>query len=61
MPAILAQNPDSGLIDYGDTDVLHKDHDAVVTFLDFYRQGKSGDDLKYLVFDSQTDNVPEPF
>lgn len=54
MLAILAQDPDSGLIDYGDTDVLHKDHDAVVlTFLDFYRQGKSGDDLKYLVFDSK--------
>lgn len=54
MLAILAQDPDSGLIDYGDTDVLHKNHDAVVlTFLDFYKQGKSGDDLKYLVFDSK--------
>jgi hypothetical protein len=47
-------NQNSGLIDYGDMDVLHKDHDAVVlTFLDFYRQGNSGDDLKYLVFDSK--------
>lgn len=54
MLAILAQDPDSGLIDYGDTDVLHKNHDAVVlTFLDFYREGKSGDELKYLVFDSK--------
>ena len=54
MLAILAQDPDSGLIDYGDTDVSHKNHNTVVlTFLDFYRQDKSGDDLKYLVFDSK--------
>jgi hypothetical protein len=54
MLAILAQDPDSGVIDYGDTDVLHKDHDSVVlTFLDFYRQGSCGDDLKFLVFDSK--------
>ncbi len=54
MLAILAQDPDSGLIDYGNTDVLHKDQNKVVlTFLDFYRQDKSGDDLKYLVFDSK--------
>ena len=54
MLAILAQDPDSGLIDYGDTNVLHKNHNAVVlTFLDFYKQGESGDDLKYLVFDSK--------
>jgi len=52
--AILAQDPDSGLIDYGDTNVLHKNQDEVVlTFLDFYKQGKSGDELKYLVFDSK--------
>ncbi len=54
MLAILAQDPDSGLIDYGDTDVLHNNQDAVVlTFLDFYRQDTSGDDLKFLVFDSK--------
>jgi hypothetical protein len=54
MLAILAQDPDSGLIDYGDTDVLHRNQSEVVlTFLDFYRRGKSGDDLKYLVFDSK--------
>ena len=65
MPAILSQDPDFGLIDYGDTDVSHKDHDAaVLTFLDFYNQGKFGDDLKYLVFDSSVQGwfyfPPEP-
>ena len=54
MPAILAQDSDSGLIDYGDIDVLHKNQNEVVlTFLDFYRRNKSGDNLKYLVFDSK--------
>ena len=55
MLAILAQDPDSGIIDYGDTDILHKDQDAVILeFLDFYKQGGSSDDsLKYLVFDSK--------
>jgi hypothetical protein len=52
--AVLVQDPDSGLIDYGDTTVRHAQQEAVVlTFLDFYRQGPSGDDLKYLVFDSK--------
>ena len=49
--AILAQDPDSGLIDYGDTIVLHK-NDTVLTFLDFYKHDSS-DTLKYLVFDSK--------
>ncbi len=54
MLAILAQDPDSGLIDYGHTNVLHKNHNKVIlTFLDFYKQGKSGDNLKYLIFDSK--------
>ena len=52
--AVLAQDADSGLIDYGDTNVLHKDQNAVVLeFLDFYRQSKTGNELKYLVFDSK--------
>jgi len=54
MLTILAQDPDSGLIDYGDTNVLHKNQNAVVlTFLDFYRQDGSDEELKYLVFDSK--------
>jgi len=57
MLVLLAQDPDSGLIDYGDTDVLHKDQNAVVLeFLDFYRQGGPGYELKYLVFDSKFTN-----
>ncbi len=52
--AVLAQDADSGLIDYGDTNILHKDQNAVVLeFLDFYRQSKTGNELKYLVFDSK--------
>ncbi len=52
--AVLAQDSDSGIIDYGDADILHKKQDAVVLeFLDFYRQDKSKDELKYLVFDSK--------
>jgi hypothetical protein len=48
MLAVLAQDPDSGIIDYGNTNVLHKDESAVVLeFLDFYRRsaGKK-DNLK---------------
>ncbi len=53
--AILAQDPDSGIIDYGDTNVMHKNENAVVLeFLDFYRSGNPNDSsLKYLVFDSK--------
>ena len=51
---MLAQDSDSGIIDYGDADILHKKQNAVVLeFLDFYRQDKSKDELKYLVFDSK--------
>jgi hypothetical protein len=53
--AILAQDPDSGIIDYGDTNVMHKNENAVVLeFIDFYRSGNPNDSsLKYLVFDSK--------
>lgn len=55
MLSVLAQDPDSGIIDYGDTNLVHKDKNTVVTqFLDFYREGSpEGTDLKYLVFDSK--------
>lgn len=58
MLSVLAHDPDSGIIDYGDTDVLHKNESAVVLeFLDFYRaDNPQKDDLKYLVFDSKFTN-----
>lgn len=57
MLAVLAQDADSGIIDYGNTNILHKNESAVVLeFLDFYRDGNSRKDLKYLVFDSKFTN-----
>ena len=56
LPSILAavsQDPDSGIITYGDTTIKHDNtNDVVVEFLDFYKDA-GGDDLKYLVFDSK--------
>lgn len=56
--AVLAQDPDSGLIDYGDTTVLHKnEHAVILEFLDFYKEGDAEEStLKYLVFDSKFTN-----
>jgi len=58
MLAVIAQDQDSGIIDYGNADILHKQQDAVVLeFLDFYRSGdKSNNSLRYLVFDSKFTN-----
>lgn len=59
MLAVLAESPDSGIIDYGDTTVVHKNQDAVVLeYLDFYKQEQNGqkNELKYLVFDSKFTN-----
>ena len=59
MLAVLAHDPDSGLIDYGSANVLQKDESAVVLeFLDFYREGntKIENKLRYLVFDSKFTN-----
>ena len=55
MLAVLAQDPDSGIIDYGDTTVRHKNEPKIVLeFLDFYKEGKfEKNKLKYLVFDSK--------
>ncbi|WP_321415839.1 hypothetical protein [uncultured Desulfobacter sp.] len=51
--AVLAQDPDSGIITYGDTNVRHQQKNQVaIEFLDFYN-ANSGNDLKYLVFDSK--------
>lgn len=58
MLAVLAQDPDSGIIEYGDTNIRHKnEHDVVLEFLDFYRDGNKKDkSLRYLVFDSKFTN-----
>lgn len=51
--AVLAQDPDSGIITYGDTTIRHEQkNDIAIEFLDFYNS-KGGNDLKYLVFDSK--------
>jgi transposase len=53
--AVLAQDPESGLLCYGDTTVRHDRQDNVVLeFMDFYHSEKQADkQLKYLVFDSK--------
>jgi len=58
MLAVLAQDPDSGLIDYGDANVTHKNESSIVLeFLDFYRQApEEKRRLRYLVFDSKFTN-----
>jgi transposase len=58
MLAILAHDPDSGIIDYGHAHVMHKGASKVVLeYLDFYRSGCHGhEDLKFLVFDSKFTN-----
>lgn len=58
MLAVLAQDPDTGIIDYGNCDVLHKAQSSVVLeYLDFYKQSDVGkQNLKYLVFDSKFTN-----
>lgn len=59
MLAVLASDPDSGLINYGSADVLQKDEsDVVLEFLDFYRTGdnKKENKLRYIIFDSKFTN-----
>jgi len=51
--AVLAQDPDSGIITYGDTNIRHEQQsDVAVEFLDFYNSN-GGTNIKYLVFDSK--------
>ena len=51
--AALAQDPDSGILCYGDTTVKHDNQDGVILeFLDFYREG-TGQEVKFVVFDSK--------
>jgi hypothetical protein len=50
--AVIAQDPENGIICYGDTTIRHDNQDAVaLEFLDFYKA--SGADVKCLVFDSR--------
>ena len=59
MLAVLEHDPDSGLIDYGHTQVVQKkESDVVLEFLDFYRGNQKGRDypLQYIVFDSKFTN-----
>ncbi len=55
MLAVLAQEPDSGIIDYTDSNIRHNNEpEVVLEFLDFYRDGNPKDtSLKYIVFDSK--------
>ena len=51
--AALAQDPDTGILCYGDTTIKHDNQDGVILeFLEFYREG-TGNDVKYVVFDSK--------
>lgn len=56
--AVLAHDPDSGIIDYGHAGVRHSNEsDVVLEFLDFYRSpDQKASPLKYLVFDSKFTN-----
>jgi hypothetical protein len=58
MLAVLAQDPESGIIDYGNCNVMHGDEPAVVLeYLDFYRTAPDeNNSLQYLVFDSKFTN-----
>ncbi len=59
MLAIFAHNPDSGLIHYGNVDVLQKDESVLMLeSLDFYREGDKNKEnkLRYIVFDGKFTN-----
>lgn len=54
MLAVLANDPESGIITYGDTCIRHeREAEVVLEFLDFYRKDSPGSDVRYLVFDSK--------
>jgi hypothetical protein len=51
--AALAQDPDSGILCYGDTTVKHDNqNDVILEFMDFYHEA-TGKNICYLVFDSK--------
>jgi hypothetical protein len=54
--AVLAQDPETGILCYGDTTIRHdNEKDVILEFLDFYHRDHTGinNTLKYLVFDSR--------
>jgi transposase len=53
--SVLVQDPDSGILCYGDTTVRHRNQsDVVLEFLDFYKEGEQkNQSLRYLIFDSK--------
>jgi hypothetical protein len=54
MLAVLAQDPDSGILTYSDSTIRHKNKsDVAIEFLDFYQSNRTDDPLRYLVFDSK--------
>ncbi len=55
MLAVLAHDPDSGIINYGNTNVVHKEEsNEVLKFLDFYHSDRcKNKQLRYIVFDSK--------
>jgi hypothetical protein len=56
MLAVLAHDPDTGIINYGNTNVMHRgESDEVLEFLDFYKTGTlaKNNKLRYIVFDSK--------
>jgi len=58
MLSVLAHDPDTGIIDYGNTRVRHSNESHIVLeFLDFYKRGlKEESQLKYIIFDSKFTN-----
>lgn len=58
MLAVLAHDPGTGIIDYGDASVMHSNESAIILeFLDFYKDTPVGrKNLQYLVFDSKFTN-----
>lgn len=52
--ALLAQNPDNGLLLYGDAEIKHSNqNDAILEFVDFWNENHKKDKLKCLIFDSK--------
>ncbi len=52
--ALLAQNPDNGLLLYGDAGIKHENqNDAILEFIDFWKSEHIGAPLKCLIFDSK--------
>lgn len=51
--SVIAHDPDTGIITYGDANVRHENEsEVVIEFLDFYKES-GNETIKYLVFDSK--------